>query len=571
MLSISWELLIGLGIFLYGMSRLETAIGALSGARLKAALARSTAGPIRSAGFGALITSVLQSSSMVSLLVLAFASAGIVPLYNAIGVLVGANLGTTLTGWIVATLGFKLDLARLALPLLGIGGLVQVLCQSEQKRRLYAWGKTATGLGLLLFGLTLMKESVGDLSERLDISLLQGHHPVYYLLAGLVVTALIQSSSATVMITLAALHGGLIDLSEAGALVIGADLGTTGTTLLASMTGPGIKRQLALAQLIFNVVVDMLAFVFLLPLLPWGVMKLGISDPLFSLVAFHSMFNLLGLIIFLPILKPFSRWIERTFKITHDPLVLLEEITSPAPEATLPALEQTLQKLWLVAADNSLRLMDIDSQNLKINEQLQQALTDACAHIDENGSHRQIYEHIKMQEAAIFRIAYKLQQGQLNSKQSKQLGQLQELARSIVYASKTMQDIAGDIQQLKNSRQETTSTANWLLTQQQQFLQQTYSSMLPLMQSLHQIDYLQERLELLDKSNDLHYKQMNQGVYQRASHDTDGEPILSMQLNVNREILHATHNLIQSIWIWQEILSPSSDVTTDLSPSRLSK
>ena len=414
MLSIVWELMIGLGVFLYGMSRLEAGITALSGSRLKARLARSTAGPVSSAGIGALITTVLQSSSMVSLMVLAFASAGIMPLYNAIGVLIGANLGTTITGWLVATLGFKLDIAAIALPLLGIGGFVQVM------------------LGLLLFGLGLMKDSVGGLPQQWDITLLQGYHPLIYLLAGLVATALIQSSSAVVMLVLTAINAGFISLPEAGALVIGANLGTTGTTMFASLTGPGIKRQLALAQVVFNVIVSTLAFLILLPLLPWTLHVLRISDLLYSVVAFHTVINLLGLLLFLPLLKPFSRWIERFFKTPQDSLTLLMQMQTPVPEAVLPAIEQALQQLWVVAAVNTLRLLNIKTTALSLDSDLQQTLATLSNSIKHDNSPKHTYGEIKPQEGTLFQLAYKLQQVRLDERQSILLGRMQELARAIV-------------------------------------------------------------------------------------------------------------------------------------------
>ena len=551
MIIIAWELLVGLGVFLYGMSRLEAGIGALSGPRLKRWLARSTASPIASVGLGAIITTILQSSSMVSLLLLAFASAGIIPLYNAIGVLIGANLGTTITGWFVVTLGFKLDLAKLALPLLGLGGLTQVM--TEPSHRLYAWGKTATGLGLLLFGLVLMKDSVGEVSQQWDISLLQGHHPVIYLVTGILFTALIQSSSATVMLTLAALHGGLISLPEAGALVIGADLGTTGTTLLASLTGPSIKRQLALAQLVFNFVVDMSAFIFLLPLLPWFAQWLGAEDPLYVVVAFHTTLNLLGVFAFLPFLKPFSHWVERFFKSPQDSISLLAEITTPVPEAALPAIEQTLQTLWLTAAINAMRLLGIKFEGLKISTEQKQKLNDVAATMNVGSSHRQIYEQIKHHETEIFELAYRLQQVRLNEYQSKCLGRMQELTRNIVYASKTMQDIASDIEQLRSGSQTTNLAASWQLAEQQRFLTDLYANMLPLVIEKHENDYLQELLETLKSHNDLHYQNMVQGTYQRASSAVAKTLGLSIQLNINREVHHAIASLLDSVKLFQKI------------------
>ncbi len=553
MLSIVWELVIGLGIFLYGMSRLEAGIAALSGSRLKARLARSTAGPVSSAGFGALITTILQSSSMVSLLVLAFASAGIIPLYNAIGVLIGANLGTTITGWIVATLGFKLDIATLALPLLGMGGFVQVMTASSS--RLYAWGKSTTGLGLLLFGLGLMKDSVGGLPQQWDITLLQGYHPLIYLLAGLFATALIQSSSAIVMLTLTAINAGFIDLSEAGALVIGADLGTTGTTMLASLTGPGIKRQLALAQVVFNVIVDTLAFLLLLPLLPWVVQSQGITDLLYSVVAFHTTINLLGLLVFLPLLKPFSHWIEGFFQTPQDSLTLLTQMETPVPEAVLPAIEKALQQLWTLAAINTMHLLGIKRAQLSLDANVQQALTSLSNTKKNDNSPKHIYGELKHQEGMLFQLTYKLQQVRLDERQSTLLGKMQELARAIVYASKTIQDIASDIEKLRQSESDGDSVTSWQLTQQQQFLIDIYSSLLPLLFSQNKNSYLHEQLKTMATKNDLHFQDMNAGVYQRAAITDSSRPGLSIQLNVNREILHAIRSLLNSIELWQDIKS----------------
>jgi phosphate:Na+ symporter len=559
MFSIVWEMLVGLGIFLYGMSRLENGIGALSGAQMKSWLARSTASPLASASFGALVTTILQSSSMVGLLVLAFASAGSMPLYNAIGVLIGTNLGTTATGWIVATLGFKLDFATLALPLIGIGGLMQVLTKPE--RRLYAWGKMATGLGLLLFGLMLMKDRVGDLSLQWDIQLLQDYHPVIYLLAGVLVTALIQSSSATVMLTLTALNASLINLPEAGALVIGANLGTTGTTVLASMNGPGIKRQLALAQLTFNAVVGLFAFFLLLPILPMTAQWLGILDPLYGVVAFHTALNLLGVAAFLPFLKPFSQWIERFFKSPVDSVTRLAEIPVPIPEAALPAMVQALRDLWLMAAANTMHLLAIPPNQLSISPGHLKTLSDAAKVLDGDTRHLQVYQKIKHQEAAIVQLAYKLQQQRLDNLQSRHLGLMQELARGIVYASKTIQDIANDIQQLHNAHQFTSNTANWQLTQQQTFLRELYSNLLPAIIDKQDSGYLQEQLKDLERRNDQHFQDMNEGVYQRAPNALKSEPELSIQLNVNWAILHAIRSLLHSTELWQAIIDDTAQIS----------
>ncbi len=277
-------LAIGLVLFLFGMHQLETGVRSLGYNTFKRWLSSSTASPAGSALIGVTVTSILQSSSMVSLLVLAFASAGALPLYNAIGVLFGANLGTTVTGWMAATLGFKLSLNLFALPMMATGALMQLV--SVRLKWLLSLGTVLFGLGLIIFGLNIMKEAVADLPGQLNLEALQGYGLGVYFLVGAAIAASIQSSSATMMITLAALHAGMLDLSAAAALVIGADLGTTSTTVLGSIGGHYIKRQLALAHFLFNVLVDLAAFFILLPLLPRLLSVFSLQDPLYSLVAF---------------------------------------------------------------------------------------------------------------------------------------------------------------------------------------------------------------------------------------------------------------------------------------------
>jgi phosphate:Na+ symporter len=227
-----FDVVFGLGIFLYGMSRLEAGISQLADARLRAWLRRGTNSRIGSVTTGILATALLQSSSMISLLVLAFASAGILPLINAIGILLGANLGTTFTGWIVALFGFKLELEAVALPIIGSSAFVFVL--SKRASSITHFAMAMLGIGFLLFGLSIMKSSMEDLPQAFDVSLLQGHHPAIYLLFGVIITFVVQSSSAVMMMALAALNAGFIQLPEAAALIIGADLGTTSTTVLGS-------------------------------------------------------------------------------------------------------------------------------------------------------------------------------------------------------------------------------------------------------------------------------------------------------------------------------------------------
>jgi phosphate:Na+ symporter len=301
----AWRLLAGLGLFLFGMHQLELALKQLAGRPFKQFLRQHTQHPVKGILAGALTTAMLQSSSVVSLIVLAFVGTGIISLASAIGIVFGSNLGTTATGWIVATIGFKLDIEALALPLVAIGGFGVVWSRAGTRRA--GLSQLVAGFGLMLMGLEFMKSGSIAATQLFDPAALGRYPPIVFLAVGFLLTAIIQSSSATIMITLSALYAGVIPLTSAAAVAIGADLGTTITALLGALVGSVSKKRVAAAIILFNVVTDAIAFAFLKPLLTLITDVIGLSDPLYALVAFHSLFNLIGLILFMPFIPLLSR------------------------------------------------------------------------------------------------------------------------------------------------------------------------------------------------------------------------------------------------------------------------
>jgi len=546
----AWSLLFGLGIFLFGMSRLEAGLHDFSGARLKRWLMRFTGTPLSSAGFGVGVTALLQSSSMVSLLVLAFASAGLMPLYNGIGVILGANVGTTATGWLVATIGFKLDLEELAIPLFGLGCLSQLLLKPDTRYR--ALGQMVLGLGLLLFGLSLMKASVAGLPQSLDISVMQGQPPLLYLIVGMLLTALIQSSSATMMLTLTALHAGLINLPAAAALVIGADIGTTSTTLLASLTGSAIKRRLALAHLVFNLTVDFCAFVLLLPLLPQMLWLLQVQDPLYSLVAFHTCFNLIGLCVFLPFLKPYSRWIGKRFQSASGQVSLLERMPTEVPDAALSAMAEEVRQLWMQGVTNNLEHFAVSAGELLPTDH--HAWADRLAQHLSSSGWEQRYETLKDREDELMHFALRLQQQPLSTEQAQQLSRLLEMARALVYACKTIKDIHRNLADLQSDDQRVQSRdiSAGQFHVQRDFHRQFYQRLMHLILGKHSRDYMREELDSLFALNDAHHQRLDAQLYSGAQTGSDGTQ-LSTRLNVNREVHHANKSLLHSLSLWAQL------------------
>lgn len=539
------DLLIGLSVFLFGMVLLERNIEALFSRPMKRWLQRSTGNPVSSVLAGTAITAFVQSSSIVSLIVLAFASAGIMPLYNAIGVLLGANLGTTFTGWVVTTLGFKLNLAAVALPAIGIGAFVQVL--GDRRVQIQASGALIFGFGLLLYGLSLMKDAVGNLSELLDLEQLRNLSAVSYLLLGVALTAVIQSSSASMIIALTALHGGIIDLPGAAALIIGADLGTTSTTILGSLKGSSIKRQLALAHLLFNLAVNLLAFVVLLPMLPVLLDWFKLTDPLYSLVAFHSTFNAMGIFIFMPALRPYANWIGKRF-VKGTQVLALDDVPVEVPEAAIGACQNHTLTMLTSA-------LSINVRNLQIAVPTAQpgAAAEKISVLKngESQSFERSYENLKQSEGDLLNYVSLLQKQTLEAEQSTTISELLNCARETVYSVKSLKDIRPNLTELRHALSPTLLSFS---TKYQSELKPFYQNLSELLASPHSVSYVNERLAQLNEDNERLYQELHYAI-RSDSGFTEIEPEqLSTLLNINNEIRHSGRSLLKALEHWYGLL-----------------
>lgn len=185
------------------------------------------------------------------------------PLHNALGIIFGANLGTTLTGWLVTAIGFKLNMSDYALVLIALGSLAYVTFKNESSH--YHQVSLIFGLGLLLLGLTWMKDSMSVLGTQVDETWFRDYPLVIYFIGGIVFTALVQSSSATMVIILSAVHADIVPISNATAIAIGSDLSTTSTVLLGSLKSSTNAKRVALSHFIFNLGTDVRAFLLLTP------------------------------------------------------------------------------------------------------------------------------------------------------------------------------------------------------------------------------------------------------------------------------------------------------------------
>ena len=281
---------------------------ALAGHAMRAVLMRFTKSPLTGALTGAISTAILQASGITTLAAIGFVGAGLITFPESLGIIFGANIGTTFKGWIIALLGFKLSLGNVFLPIVFIGAILRLF----SKGRLATVGYSIAGFGLVFVGLTFMQESMSELHgfvtfENLPADTLSGR--LLLVALGIIFTVLTQSSSAGVAAALTALYADIINFNQAAALVIGMDLGTTSTAAIATIGGSVGVRRTGFSHVIFNLLTALLALLLINPYTwVWNYFSPGelIKNAEIALVGFHTCFNTLGVIMILPFTNQFA-------------------------------------------------------------------------------------------------------------------------------------------------------------------------------------------------------------------------------------------------------------------------
>lgn len=421
-----WYILAGLGLFLFGMTLLEDAIKNLAGRSFKNFLQKHTGNPVKAVMAGALTTGIMQSSSMVILLVMSFTGAGIIGLKNGIGMILGANIGTTITGWIVALLGFKINLENFFLPVITIGTLLMMFFT---EKKLFQAGRLLLGFGLMFMGLEYMKQGFIIFAQNADLSILKGQPLVLFLVFGFVLAAAIRSSSAAVMIILSSLATGTIDLTQAGYLVIGADLGTSVTGILGTINANAIRKKTGWSQFYVNVITAAITIILFNPIF-YFIDKFGVHDPIVSLVTFHTTFNFIGVIFILMFINVFSKWIDKY--ITADTKSITKYLSNTSTSEYISA---------------------IDALKDETNNFLTTSLQYRAEYFDENKntSEHQNYFKLKAYENEIFDQSLKIYQNRLESKEINEMQDLFSVLRSATLSVKDIKDIYHNIEECRNN------------------------------------------------------------------------------------------------------------------------
>ena len=307
----------GLGLFLLAIGMMTDGLKLAAGNALRTLLAKWSKTPFRGVVSGAAMTALVQSSSAVTVASLGFVNAGLLSMRHALGIVYGANIGTTMTGWLVAMVGFKLNIQAVALPMIGVGMILKLL---KPNSRLASVGIAIAGFGLFFVGIDSLKTAFEGIVSTFDLSQFKAEGVegfLMYLVIGFVMTVLTQSSSASIALTITAATSGMVGIYAAGAMVIGANIGTTSTAMFASIGATSSAKRVAAAQVVFNVataVVAALILPLLFGLIHWVTAVAEIdADPGITLAIFHTLFNLLGVALIFPLNDKLASFLEQRF------------------------------------------------------------------------------------------------------------------------------------------------------------------------------------------------------------------------------------------------------------------
>jgi phosphate:Na+ symporter len=359
---------------------------ALAGNAIRAGLMRFTRNPVTGAITGAISTAILQSSSATTVAVVGFVGAGLMAFPEALGIIFGANIGTTIKGWVIVLLGFEFNLGTYVLPFIFVGAILRLFSNG----RLAMVGYAIAGFGLIFVGITVMQEGMSHLQNMIRPELLPEDSftgRIKLVALGMVVTAITQSSSAGVVATLTALYAGAINFHQAAALVIGMDVGTTVTALMATIGGSLESRRTGISHVIYNFCTGAGALVLISPYIwLWEISAPGaiLQHAEIALVAFHNLFNFLGVVIVLPFTRQFAALIikivpgdEPGYTRKLDPVLIKQ------PEIALSVLLPTIRAELFALLTHIGAILNEAGEGKSVSlTELQQALDRTDAFID---------------------------------------------------------------------------------------------------------------------------------------------------------------------------------------------
>ncbi len=461
----------GVAIFLFGMVYLEQGFKVFTGGLLEALLKRTTDKAWKSLSFGLISTAFLQSSSLVSVIVISFLSAGLIGLSAGVGIIFGANLGSTAGAWLVALYGLKMNLSAYAMPMLVIG----LILKTQSRKNLNGLGFILLGVGFLLLGIHYMKDGFDAFQSAINLSeyAIGGFTGLLvYTAVGMLATVIMQSTNAVMVLTFSALAMGQLTYDNALALAIGSNIGTTITAILGALSANAEGKRLAVAHLAFNIVTATIAILLLEPLMSlvdyisnW--FNVANDNYTIKLAVFHSLFNVIGIAALLPFLKPLVAWLETLFtsspqqpfnlsgdkSLPVERAIYLNPVTLSYPDTALRAITKECAHLYRNTLELICYGIYLPGEKLRNTDDIE-ALVNNCRSEDQPWSIKELYiRHIKGIYADIIHYCGSLE-GRLPKQQAQEMFALKVACRDFVQAIKHIKHLYKNMGQYTVSENE---------------------------------------------------------------------------------------------------------------------
>lgn len=449
----------GIAIFLIGMYFMENGFKLFSGGVLEKVLQKFTNSLIKSITTGFLATSIVQSSSLISVIVISFLSVELLTLTQGIGIVFGSNLGSTTTAWIVSAFGLKIKISTYAMPMIIFGALFRFSKSNTYK----GLGNILLGLGFIFLGISYMKEGFETLKESIDLAqyAIEGYKGIaLYILIGAIATIVIQSSSATMAIIITALSAGNIIYINALALAIGANIGTTVTAVIGSLASNENGKRLAFAHFIFNIITAIIAVVLIYALKDFvnilaPYLGIDVENYSMKLALFHTIFNLLGILIVAPFIKIIVtislKLIRKKVSKASKPKFLLKS-NIEVPDTSIISIKKEVINLYEYCQKAMFHAVYLHTTHLNNKKDLKLQLNKEVPKIDTNID--EIYQNdLKTLYSEIIKYS-SFAQEHMNSTQQSYAGDLKRAAKLIVEVLKDTRDIQKNVHFYLKSKNE---------------------------------------------------------------------------------------------------------------------
>ncbi len=530
-----WQFLAGIGLFMFALHLMETSLKVLAGRTFKLFLRKHTSNTLEALGSSALVTGILQSSSVVIMIILTFVGAGIVTMRNALAVAIGSNFGTTIDSWLVATVGFKVEIDLIALPLIAVAAIAMVFINSERKA--FQLMRFFLGFGFLFLGLDFMKESMMEIFKDFDFTAYEGYPAIVFVAIGFVLTSLIQSSSATMAIFLSALHTGAIPFEATVAAVIGSELAGSVKVIIGAIGGIAAKWQLAIGNTIFNFVMCVIAFVFMDAYISFARLVVG-QDELLQLVAFQSSINLVAVILFAPFLNWFSMFLEKYVggRDEHSSFVLSHKLVK-IPGMAMDAINQDTEILLH-------RVLHLNLEAFATEKKIIRASKEIATVIEERNkklkTYDKKYEDLKKSEGEI--LVYALKLAEEYPGEHKRIDEYVASVRHAMHSAKAMKDVMHNRIEFHESADDV-KFRHYIDFRKQ--LEQYYRDIDTELKAKNPV-----QLHKLIERALAAYNERRDNIYEAASKVKLSPEDVSSLLNVNRELYTSCKTIVQALQLF---------------------